>query len=296
MSVLLAILINFGILEKNSEITAVKAGGWSLYRISVPIFLLASVLCVGLFLVQDYILPTANEKQDRIWNKIKNRAPQTTISTRKWILGESGRIYNYEHFDENEDSFVGLNIYEIDLASATMLRRIHAGRAHIIRHGEWELANGWIRDYTRVQAGFRILNQAEQFQFPESADYFEKEIFQPKESSKMTYYKLKSHIKYLKESGYNAVELQVELYKKISFPLSCLTMTLLAIPFSFIIGRRGAFFGIGASIAIAMGYMMIMGFFEAMGSYGILNPFLAAWSPNILFGAAGFWLFLSIRT
>ena len=44
MSILLAVLINFGILEKNSEITAVKAGGWSLYRISVPIFLLASVL------------------------------------------------------------------------------------------------------------------------------------------------------------------------------------------------------------------------------------------------------------
>ncbi len=40
VSILLAILINFGILEKNSEITAIKAGGWSLYRISLPIFLI----------------------------------------------------------------------------------------------------------------------------------------------------------------------------------------------------------------------------------------------------------------
>ncbi|MBN2318046.1 MAG: LPS export ABC transporter permease LptG [Acidobacteria bacterium] len=295
MSILLAILINFGILEKNSEITAVKAGGWSLYRISIPIFLLASVFCVGIFVMQDYILPTANERQDRLWNKIKNRAPQTTIPMRKWILGESDRIYNYEHFDENEDSFVGLNIYEIDLNSAVLLRRIRANRARILPHGEWQLEDGWIRDYSRNQEGFRTI-KTKNFHFPEQADYFEREVFQPKESSKMTYYELQSHIKYLKDSGYNAVELQVELYKKISFPLSCLIMTLLAIPFSFIIGRRGAFFGIGASIAIAMFYMLVMGFFEAMGGNGILNPFLAAWAPNILFGAAGFWMFLSIRT
>jgi LPS export ABC transporter permease LptG/LPS export ABC transporter permease LptF len=295
MSILLAILINFGILEKNSEITAVKAGGWSLYRISVPIFLLASVFCVVIFLMQDYILPTANERQDRLWNKIKNSVPQTTMPMRKWILGESDRIYNYEHFDEKEDSFVGLNVYEIDLDSATMLRRIHASRAYIISPDKWKLENLWIRDYRLKQNGFRTA-KAEIFHFPEQADYFERQVFQPKESSKMTYYELKSYIQYLRDSGYNAVELQVELYKKISFPLSCLTMTLLAIPFSFIIGRRGAFFGIGASIAIAMFYMLIMGFFEAMGSNGVLNPFLAAWAPNILFGATGFWMFLSIRT
>lgn len=295
MSVLLAILVNFGILEKNSEITAVKAGGWSLYRISVPVFLLASVFCVGIFLMQDYILPTANERQDRLWNKIKNSAPQTTIPMRKWILGESDRFYNYEHFDENEDSFVGLNIYEIDLDSAVMLRTIRASRARILPQNEWLLEDGWVRDYTRNMDGFRNI-ETEIFRFPEPADYFEREIFQPKESSKMTYHELKTHIKYLKDSGYNAVELQMELYKKISFPLSCLTMTLLAIPFSFIIGRKGAFFGIGASIAIAMFYILVMGFFEAMGGNGIINPFLAAWAPNILFGAAGFWMFLSIRT
>ncbi|MBN2241257.1 MAG: LptF/LptG family permease [Acidobacteria bacterium] len=295
MSILLAILINFGILEKNSEITAVKAGGWSLYRLSIPIFLLASGFCLGLFLMQDYVLPTANEKQDGIWNKIKNRAPQTTIPIRKWILGESGRIFNYEHFDGKNDSFVGLNVYEMDFDSATMLRRIHASRAAITGAGQWRLEDAWIRDYTLKQEGFRMV-QSGNFSFPERAEYFEREVFQPKESSKMTYFRLKTHIEYLKDTGYNAVELQVELYKKISFPLSCLIMTLLAIPFSFIIGRKGAFFGIGASIGIAMIYMLVVGFFEAMGGNGVLTPLLAAWAPNMLFGASGLWMFLSIRT
>jgi len=294
MSVLLGILINFGILEKNSEITAIKAGGWSLYRISIPVFLLAGLFSAFLFIIQDYVLPASNERQDRIWNSIKGRPPSTSLMKRKWILGESGRIYNYEHFDEAQDEFVGLNIYETDLDAARIRSIIRASRASISENGAWNLTDGWIRDY-REQNGFKEF-KTETFYFPEKADYFEREIFQPTESSKMTYYGLMLHINYLMKSGYNAIELQVELMKKLAFPFSCLIMALLAIPFSFIIGNRGAFFGIGVSIAIAIAYFMIMGLFESMGTYGILTPFLAAWAPNILFGAAGCWLLLSTRT
>ena len=134
------------------------------------------------------------------------------------------------------------------------------------------------------------------FSFPEKASYFQKEIFEPRESSKLTYLELKDYINYLQKSGYNATELQVELYKKISFPVSCVVMSLLGVPFSFSMGRKGAFFGITASIVIAMAYWGVFNAFEQLGAYGILVPTLAAWAPNILFGAAGLTLFLTVRT
>jgi LPS export ABC transporter permease LptG/LPS export ABC transporter permease LptF len=296
MSVLLAILINFGILEKNSEITAIKAGGWSLYRIAIPVFLMASILCVGLFLMQDYVLPYANVRQDYVRNIIKGRPPQTMMRVqRKWIFGQSGRIYNYAYFDGNQDSFLDLNVYDVDLNSVTILRRIHSDRARIERNGSWTLENGWIHDYHSQQPGFKRI-KTETMRFPENAGYFEKEIFQPKESSKMTYPELRNYISYLMNSGYNATDLRVELYKKISFPLSCLVMAMLGVPFSFSMGRKGAFFGIGASIAIAVSYWGVSGVFEALGAYGLLVPVLAAWAPNILFGAAGLALLFTIRT
>jgi LPS export ABC transporter permease LptG/LPS export ABC transporter permease LptF len=296
MSVLLAILINFGILEKNSEITAMKAGGWSLYRVGIPVFLIASGFCMLLFFNQDYVLPYANERQDSLRNVIKGRPPQTTTRLqRKWILGDSDRIYNYEYFDGNQDSFVDLNVYDIDFKSVRILRRIHAARAHIDQNGLWTLQDGYIRDYHPQGSGFRHI-ESEVFRFPEKAGYFEKEIFQPKESSKLTYLELTNYISYLHKSGYNATELQVELNKKISFPLSCMIMALLAVPFSFSTGKKGAFWGIGVSIAIAITYWGISGIFEAMGTYGLLIPILAAWAPNILFGAAGLTLFLTVRT
>jgi LPS export ABC transporter permease LptG/LPS export ABC transporter permease LptF len=296
MSVLLGILISLGILEKNSEITAIKAGGWSLYRAAVPIFLVATVFCMGMFLFQDYILPYANERQDSLHHFIKGHPAQTSRLQRNiWIFGESGRIYNYDYFDNKQDSFVKLNIYEINLNNVKILRRTHANLAHINPNGQWILENGWMRDYQSQTTGFRRINH-ETASFPEKAGYFEKEIFQPKESSKKTYSELSKYIKYLMKSGYNATELQVEMYKKISFPLSCLVMTMLGLPFSFSMGKKGAFFGIGMSIAIAISYWGVSGVFEAMGAYGLLIPILAAWAPNILFGAAGFVLFLTIRT
>lgn len=296
MSVLLAILVNFGILERYSEVTALKAGGWSLYRIAMPVLLLAGGLCIGMYVLQDYILPYANIQQDSIRNMIKGRPTQTWMRPQhKWIFGESKRIFNYDYFDANQDRFIQLNIFEVDFQSLKMLRRIHAERATIEPSGNWLLEDGWVRNFQDGQQGFRRIT-SEAFQFPERASYFKKDIFQPGESSKLTYFELRNHIDYLKKAGYNATELQVELYTKISFPLSCLVVALLGVPFSFSMGKKGAFFGIAASIAIAMSYWGIYSIFEQMGAYGMLVPLLAAWAPNVLFGAAGLAMLFTIRT
>jgi len=295
MSVLLAILINFGILEKSSEITALKAGGRSLYRIAVPVFIMAMGICTGLYLIQDYVLPYSNIRQDSLRNIIKGRPAQTSMRPqRKWIFGESGRIFNYDYYDASRRVFIALNIFEIDLHAENIRRRIHAARATLGPTG-WEMENGWVRDYSGEGEGFAEFERRT-FDLKEQASYFEKEVFEPKESSMLTFQELNDYISYLRKSGYNATELQVELYKKISFPLSGLVMALVGIPFSFAMGRKGAFYGITISILLAMAYWGVFNIFDRMGAYGLLIPVLAAWAPNILFGAAGLALLLTIRT
>ncbi len=293
MSVLLAVLIQFGILEKNSEVTALKAGGWSLYRIALPVFMVSAFFSAGIYFMQDYILPYANVQQDALRNLIKGRPPQTS-RVRKWILGAEGHIYNYDWYDSGKDLFVGLNVYDVDLQQLAIRRRYYAQRARIDSQGHWILEDGWRRDFLTAN-GFAPISK-EIFQFPEKADYFKRDILQPGESSKLTYLELNNYINYLKQSGYNATELQVELNKKISFPLSCFIMALLGVPFSFSMGKKGAFFGITASVTIAMIYWGVVSIFEQMGAYGMLAPFLSAWAPNLLFGAAGLALLFTIRT
>lgn len=295
MAVLLASLILFGILEKGSEVTAMKAGGWSLYRIALPVFLVSSFICASVYFMQDYVLPPANKRQDELRTQIKGRPPQTSAKPRKWIFGQSDRIFNYDYFDPNKDVFIGLNVYEVDLHQLSVKRRIYAKQATIDARGNWVLENGWVCDFQSDRRGFQPITKAN-FAFPERAGYFQKEIFEPRESAKLTYLELKNYIDYLRQSGYNATELQVQLHMKVSFPLSCFVMALLGVPFSFSMGRRGAFFGITASILIAISYWGVFRLFEQMGAYGLLSPVLAAWAPNVLFGSAGLALLLTIKT
>jgi lipopolysaccharide export LptBFGC system permease protein LptF len=71
---------------------------------------------------------------------------------------------------------------------------------------------------------------------------------------------------------------------------------LLAIPFSFSAGRHGSLYGMGVSILLGIIYWVMVGFFEQVGGVGKLVPELAAWAPNLIFGAAGAYLIFTIET
>jgi lipopolysaccharide export LptBFGC system permease protein LptF len=75
-----------------------------------------------------------------------------------------------------------------------------------------------------------------------------------------------------------------------------LVMTLLAVPFSFIVARRGALYGIGIAIVIAIVYWAVLGIFEALGNNALLHASLAAWAPNLIFGSAGLYMILTLKT
>jgi lipopolysaccharide export LptBFGC system permease protein LptF len=61
-------------------------------------------------------------------------------------------------------------------------------------------------------------------------------------------------------------------------------------------GKRGTLVGIGLSFVIAMVYWGMIGLFKGLGYAGSLNVFLAAWGPNVIFGLAGLYGMLTLRT
>jgi lipopolysaccharide export LptBFGC system permease protein LptF len=112
----------------------------------------------------------------------------------------------------------------------------------------------------------------------------------------MTYGQLKDYVAQLRIGGYNVIPFTVALQRKIAFPFVTVIMTLLAVPFAVTTGRRGALGGIGIGIAISIVYWVILSVFGALGEGGVTTPTLAAWAPNILFGAAAVYMVLTVRT
>jgi LPS export ABC transporter permease LptF/LPS export ABC transporter permease LptG len=296
VSILVATLVNFGLLTKTNQITAIKSAGISLYRISAPVLVVTALLTVGMFVLQDKYLPKTNQQQDALRNKIKGKPAQTYYRPdRQWIFGQSSRIYNYRFFDPEGNVFANLAVFEFDLRSFRMTRRIYAARAFWeppIRG--WVLENGWVRDLDgdRVTA-YMPFSVATFKELTEEPPYFKKEV---KPSEQMSAWELRRYISELRQSGFDVVRLSVQLYRKFSFPLIALVVALIGIPFSFTTGGRGALSGIALSIAIAIVYWSTSSLFEAMGNLNQLPPLVAAWSPDVLFGLGGIYLLLRVKT
>ena len=296
LSILVATLVNFGLLTKTNQVIAIKSAGVSLYRLSVPVLSLTALLSGGMFLFADRVLPETNQRQNGFRNQIKGKPAQTLYRPdRQWIFGSSNRIYNYTFFDPDQNVFANLSVFEFDPATFRMTRRMFAARAvwELSIHG-WILENGWARDLE----GDRVTNytpfRVETFkELTEEPSYFKKEV---KPSEQMSAFELRQYIADLRQSGFDVVRLSVQFYRKFSFPLIAFVVTLIGIPFSFTMGAKGALTGVALSIGIAIIYWSTSSLLEAMGNLSQLPPAMAAWSPDILFSLAGAYLLLRMKT
>jgi lipopolysaccharide export LptBFGC system permease protein LptF len=107
---------------------------------------------------------------------------------------------------------------------------------------------------------------------------------------------LERYIAELQKSGFDTVKLKVQFHQKFSVPLFALIMAMLAIPFSFLVGNRGAMAGVGVSIGVAIAYKGIGLLFEKIGNVNQLPPEVAAWAPDTLFALMGLYLLLRMRS
>jgi LPS export ABC transporter permease LptG len=296
MSMLLAVLVTFGLLQRSNEIIAIKATGISLYRIVIPV-LLASCLVAGLLFISDqFYLPYTNKRQDELRNRIKGKPAQTYLRPdRKWIFGQHHDIYYYQLFDPDRDTFGGVSVFQFDPHTFQITHRIAAARAHWSGPmGRWVYEQGWERSLMgSAIESYHKFDAATYPQLAEPPAYFKKEV---KQSSEMNYDELRRYIHDLEQSGFDVVRLRVQLQKKIAYPLITLVMAVLAIPFALSAGKRGALAGVATAIGIGVVYWTISGLFEAMGNLSQLPPTIAAWSPNLVFGFIGGYLILRMPT
>ena len=296
LAILVATLVNFGLLTKSNQVTAIKSAGVSLYRLSVPVLTVTALLSLGMFLFADRILPETNQRQNGLRNQIKGKPAQTFYRPdHQWIFGSSSRLYNYTFFDPDQNVFANLSVFEFDPATFRMTRRMHAARAvwEPSIHG-WILENGWSRDFNGdLVTNYNAFSVQTFKELTEEPGYFKKEV---KPSEQMSALELRRYIADLRQSGFDVVRLSVQFYRKFSYPLIAFVVTLIGIPFSFTMGGKGALTGIALSIGIAIVYWSTSSLFEAMGNLSQLPPAMAAWSPDILFGLAGSYFILRMKT
>ncbi len=285
VAMLAAAILALGLLAKFNEITAMKACGVSVHRAVVPVLVLAAAVSAAAFGLQERVLPWSSARAQDLWNRINDLPPQSySYVNRHWAWSRTDdRVFHYDFFDPVSGSFSKLSVFEIDGPRWTLTRRLSFERARL-KGDRLTGRGGWVRTFAEGRPeGFREVTELELAAGDPKAVF----LREWKEPAQMTVGELRAYTAEAGSRGFDTSRLRMELHRRFAFPLASVIMTLLSVPFAFMMGKRGTLVGLGLAVVLSMVYWNSLGMFKGLGDTGVLGPFLAAWGPDLLFGLAG---------
>lgn len=291
-AVLLATLLTLGALSRHSEITAMKAGGVSLYRITFPLLFIAFLFSICSFLGNEYLVPYANQRTQYLLDvKVQKDDSLGFFKNNKIWYRTDPYILNIQLLDSQKKVLEGLTLYQFD-NRFRCIQRIDAREAKWI-DGKWKFYNGTTRDFD--ESGSIRTTPFKDMDIPLSESWESIQNVEQR-SEQMSYMELWTYIQKIQSSGYDSTRYLVDLYSKLSYPFLSLIMVLIGVPFALKTGRSGGVaLNIGISVMIGFVYGIIFYIFLSFGKSGILSPFLSSWIPTLLFGLAGIFTLMSVR-
>jgi len=294
MAVLLAILLAFGRLSGDSEITAFKASGISLYQLFLPvsIFSMAAYLLTA-FLVF-YGLP---------WGNLGFKSTLYQIAQSKADVEIKERVFN--------DIFDGLVVYvdKVPIQGKKM--------EGILIHDEREkeristifAKEGFLTNNPKSQEVILRLFNGDIHRFEPRTNIYQKVQFNVYDlrlelakaftgmgkklrEHEMSIVDLKERIEKKVSLGEDITPQEVELHKRYAIPFACIIFGLIGVPLGIQPRRSGRSYGFILSILILLAYYISLTASEILALRHTLPAFLAGWAPNFLFGGLGIYLLI----
>lgn len=291
-ALLVGILTGCSVLARSNQLVTLSSAGLSKLRMVVPLIMAVVIIGVLLWFTSDFLLPHTNREQDFRYNKIKGRqVEQTTIAFgKKWVFGKNNTIYSYQHV-ENDNSLTNASAYFLAPTTHLIEKTMHFAQAVPSTPMTWMASGGWAETINPDLTVNKIslAETPQPLKIEDGIGIFKRTI---NESSKMDSEELRDYIRQLKSVGASITAAQLDLKRRLAFPVSCLTLAVLAFPFA--LTRRGRHFSPLLSVAISVGigliFWLLMSLFEAAGQQDNLPEDLAVWGPQVLFLAVGLYL------
>jgi LPS export ABC transporter permease LptG/LPS export ABC transporter permease LptF len=295
IATLIAVLGTIGGLTRTGELTVMRACGVSLYRAALPLMLMAAVWSGLLFVMEERVLAHANQKAEALDDVIRGNPAHTVnvVQNRHWLAALDGRLYYYLAYEPARERLHGLSVFETDTSPYRVVRHTHATVAEF-REGVWHASKGWMQDFSAAEDRTTKHDafEARTLDIDPPEDFTGAQV----DAELMTYSELRDYIERLDGSGFELADQRTALQSKLAFPAVTLVMTLIAVPFGVTTGRRGALYGIGIAIMLAISYFLLVAVFTAAGRADVLPPVIAAWAANVFFIIAAAYLTLTART
>jgi lipopolysaccharide export system permease protein len=309
IALLLALLYALTNHARHQEITAIRAAGVSMWRISLPYLGVGFLASLALFAANEFWVPSSDARADAILkrhqavdpngagrNEYRNLYFDNARDGRRWRVG----LYNFE-----SGEMIGVGVYptEQDGAKTWELRADQARRID----GIWTFYNvvafKETADTNAPPVPFLRTNVLAVPEFSETPEEINSEIkirdSMTLRAAKKADVPIKDLVNYLRLHPHPTRSDRYWLYTKLegrlAAPWTCVVVVLIAIPFGAAGGRRNVYVGVASSIVICFIYFVLLQLGLALGTSGRMSAWLAAWFPNLAFGLTGLWLTSRIR-
>jgi lipopolysaccharide export system permease protein len=297
---LMSTILLFVGLSRSNELTALKAGGMSLYRVSLPIFGLAALVTFGALGFQELLMPALNQRAVEVDEaRIKRRTmPELRKRTQIWYRGREGeatesRIYHIDLLDPANRQMSGVTVLKLG-ADFRLRQRWDARDMRWLEvEDAWRLVDGVRREFRTGQPERVEAFREQTIRLPERFQNFAQV---PRAPDVMNYVELREYVRRLNDAGHKVGKYLVDLYSKIAFPFAHPIMALVGIPFALQSPRGGRVIGIAVCLALGLSYFIVHEAAVALARGEVLPPLVAAWAANLLFATLGLFLFLRART
>ncbi|MEW6350186.1 MAG: LPS export ABC transporter permease LptG [Thermodesulfobacteriota bacterium] len=291
LGILMGGMLSLLTMARNSEIIAMQANGVDALAIARPVLLIGLVGSVGMFVLNETMIPWANRTSELMLNEIRGvrdliRKDQIWIRSPRSIthIGKCG---------EGAKTLEHVTIVSWD-EEYRFTERLYADKA-VWRGNHWVFYG--VNRTARVPAGRFVVQMIPSRVGPlgrTPADFGRVEQL----AKEMNLTQLSQYLRTLEEEGHLPTRHLVDWHTKLAFPMVCLIMAGLSVPFAIKVSPRGGGVSIGLalSVLVAFGYWVVNTTFVAMGHGGFVPPIMAAWGANTIFGLLATTLLLQAGT
>ena len=295
---LTAVLLVFGRLSADNELTALRSNGISISRICVPLVAIAVLCTMASLWLNIEVAPAAQDQMRTTVFNLATHDPMALFGSdqvidqfpgRKIYVGrkEGNKLENILVFETNEQSMpmkvthAREGSLEADLPNHRILMHLYGAR-----YSQRDEVDPY--DLLRIRDGISVAEGT----LPISLeDLYEKE----KKRQSRSMLSLEQLMEQLKaDDPKMRSSTRTELNKRFSFPVACLVFALVGVPLGITAQRRETSFGFAASLVIGVFYFLFIIVADTLRSNAKVHPELLVWLPNILFLGLGAWMFLRL--
>jgi len=288
MALLIAVALTISLIGANGELLGMRACGIPVFRVLAPVWLLCGLAVPAYHLLTNELVPRAIERATFLKRtEIKNRDFTPSRAHERVWYRVGKRIHEMEKLDLLRGQASAVTLYDLD-EQGLPERRTDAEAAVHVGGGLWLLSNPnsvelddlWL---ARLPEAERLVEFGEEP--PTEVD-----------TANLTPAELRTRIADPDLERALEARYQTDLQMKLAAPLACLLLPLVALFFA----ATGPPFPrpvhtLIASAIIAVSHALTTSFAGTMGHGGSLSPWLAGWTPSILFGSIGLLMGIRLR-